>query len=74
MNRKKINANKYFYLIFLMSLVINSVTDNLLKIDIYGDQKFPYNTIITIISVGKTFIIYFILYKIVEIVIQIKKK
>ena len=70
MDRKKIDPNKYFYLIFFMSLVINSVTDNWLKIDIYGDQKFPYNTIMIIISVIKTFIIYFILY---EIVMKIKK-
>lgn len=71
MNRKKIDPNKYFYLIFFMSLVINSVTDTWLKIDIYGNQKFPYNTIMIIISVIKTFIIYFILY---EILMKIKKK
>lgn len=70
MNRKKIDPNKYFYLIFFMSLVINSVTDNWLNIDIYGEHKFPYDTIIITISVIKTFIIYFILY---EIVMKIKK-
>ncbi len=70
MNKKKIESNKYFYSIFFISLVINSITDNWLNIDVYGDNKFPYDIIVITISVIKTFTIYFILY---EIVMKIKK-